>query len=86
MPEINAALLQSLAALGYDRGTAVTVHSDEDAAAMDVVGATLVLHPYRDAADFAAEHLADAVQTAPVGAVVVVPASVPGVPPLEERR
>jgi len=86
VPEINAALLQSLAAAGFDRGTAVTVHSDEDAAAMETVGATLVLHPYRDAADFAAEHLADAVQTAPAGAAVPVPASAPGVRTLEERR
>jgi len=86
VPEINAALLQSLTALGFDRGTAVTVHSDEDAAAMEAVGATLVLHPYRDAADFAAEHLADAVQTAPVGAAALEPASAPGVRTLEERR
>jgi Kef-type K+ transport system membrane component KefB len=86
VPEINGALLQSLTALGFDRGTAVTVHSDEDAAAMETVGATLVLHPYRDAADFAAEHLADAVQAAPVGAAVLEPASSPGVRTLEERR
>ena len=86
VPEINSALLQSLGALGFERGTAVTVHSDEDAAAMEAVGATLVLHPYRDAADFAAEHLAEAVQTAPVGVAALVPASVPGARAPEERR
>jgi len=53
-PEINAVLLQTLAALGYAGATAVTVHHDDDATALAAAGANHVLHPYRDAADFAA--------------------------------
>jgi hypothetical protein len=52
-PQINAALLQTLAALGYTGATAVTVHRDEDASMLAVAGH--VLHPYRNAADFAAD-------------------------------
>lgn len=66
--EINVALLQTLAARGFAGGSAVTVHSDEDAAAMEAVGATFVLHPYRNAADFAADLLANSVQPAEDGA------------------
>jgi len=54
-PEINAVLLQTLAALGYAGATAVTVHHDDDATALAAAGASHVLHPYRDAADFAAD-------------------------------
>ncbi|MDZ7652495.1 MAG: cation:proton antiporter [Burkholderiaceae bacterium] len=54
-PEINAALLQTLGSLGYGGASAATVHRDEDAAVMAAAGATHVLHPYRNAADFAAE-------------------------------
>ncbi len=53
-PQINAALLQTLSALGYAGATAVTVHRDEDARELAAAGASHVLHPYRDAADFAA--------------------------------
>jgi hypothetical protein len=48
-------LLQTLAALGYTGATAVTVHRDEDASMLAVAGAGHVLHPYRNAADFAAD-------------------------------
>lgn len=54
-PEINAALVRTLSALGYAGASAVTPHGDEDAAEMKSVGASHVLQPYRNAADFAAD-------------------------------
>ena len=75
-PEINAALLQTLGSLGYGGASAVTVHRDEDAAVMAAAGATHVLQPYRNAADFAADL---------VGAALGQPAAPPASVPLTVR-
>ena len=53
-PEINAGLVRALAAHGFGGTTAVTVHHDADAAALAAAGAQRVLHPYQDAAEYAA--------------------------------
>jgi len=58
-PEINVAVLQTLGALGYGGASVVTVHRDEDADIMATAGATHVLHPYRNAADYAAQLVAE---------------------------
>jgi Trk K+ transport system NAD-binding subunit len=63
-PDINTALLQTLAAHGYRGETAVTVHRDEDGIALSAAGARHVLHPYRDAADYAAVLVADTLPAA----------------------
>jgi len=54
-PGVNAALLQTLRAHGYGGATAVTVHQDDDVAALTAAGALHVLQPYRDAANYAAD-------------------------------
>lgn len=66
-PEINAALLQTLGAIGYGGTSAVTVHRDEDAATLAAAGANHVLHPYRDAADYAAQVIAESPFAAKAG-------------------
>jgi Kef-type K+ transport system membrane component KefB len=57
-PDLNTALLRGLAARGYAGMTAATVHHDADGDALRAAGARHVLHPYRDAADYAAEQVA----------------------------
>ncbi len=58
-PEVNRALLHTLAAHRFTGSTAVTVHHDRDAAELTRAGARQVLFPYRDAADRAAAIVAE---------------------------
>ena len=63
--EINAALLQTLAAHGFAGETAFTAHRDQDGTLLAASGARHVLQPYRDAADFAANLVAGALRPHP---------------------
>jgi Kef-type K+ transport system membrane component KefB len=56
-PDINVALLGGLREHGYRGATAVAAHHDGDGRRLTEAGATRVLYPFRDAADFAAEHI-----------------------------
>ncbi|MBL8340264.1 MAG: cation:proton antiporter [Rubrivivax sp.] len=64
-PEVNAQLVQTLAAAGYAGSTVVTAHDEADGARATAAGARHVLHPYRDAADHGAEQVAALVGAAP---------------------
>jgi Kef-type K+ transport system membrane component KefB len=76
-PEINAALLQALAALGYHGASAVTVHHDDDGATLAAAGASHVLHPYRNAADFAADLVTRSLAAQPPSGQIAVLTSRP---------
>ncbi|WP_370208675.1 cation:proton antiporter [Pararhodobacter marinus] len=55
----HPALLHALRAAGYEGEIAVTVHQRSEADALRVLGATLVLSPFEDAAERAAEKIAE---------------------------
>lgn len=57
-PDINASLLQTLAAGGFRGSTVVTAHDEMSQVRAADAGAHHVLHPYRDAADHAAALIA----------------------------
>jgi Trk K+ transport system NAD-binding subunit len=58
-PALNVALLKALRAHGYAGPIAVAVHDESDGKAAQAAGATHLLFPYRDAADYAAGLVAD---------------------------
>ncbi|MDP2247152.1 MAG: cation:proton antiporter, partial [Nitrosomonadales bacterium] len=57
--DLNLALIKALRHHGYDQGVAITAHSPADAKALESAGVTRVIHPFEDAADFAANTLFD---------------------------
>ncbi|WP_068304037.1 cation:proton antiporter [Pararhodobacter sp. CCB-MM2] len=57
--EAHPALLHALKAAGYDGTVAVTVNRRDEADAFRVLGATLVLSPFEDAAEKAVEKIAE---------------------------
>ncbi|MEX0958538.1 MAG: cation:proton antiporter family protein [Burkholderiales bacterium] len=60
LPEahLNAALIQNLRRLGFRGRVALTAHTEYAASQLREAGAQIVLRPFHDAADFAAEHIA----------------------------
>ena len=54
---VNCALMAALRAHGYTGPVAVAAHSEADARQLKTAGVERVFHPYKDAADFAAEEL-----------------------------
>jgi len=54
---VNCALMVALRAHGYTGRVAVAAHSEADARVLKQAGAEKVFHPYKDAADHAAEEL-----------------------------
>lgn len=55
--DLNVALLGALRELGYRGNTAVSAHLDADGHRLEAAGASRVIYPFRDAADFAAEQI-----------------------------
>jgi Kef-type K+ transport system membrane component KefB len=53
--EAGLALMDGLRRRGFDGHVVVTAHNDLDAEALGAAGATLVLRPFRDAADYAVD-------------------------------
>ena len=61
--ELNLTLLHALSNHGYTGSTAVTAHDETDAHELQHAGASLVLNPFTNAADFAALELAGRIST-----------------------
>jgi Kef-type K+ transport system membrane component KefB len=57
--EANRVLVSSLRRWGFERTIAVTAHTDADAVLLDDCNADLVLRPFEDAGELAAERLVD---------------------------
>ena len=62
---INLALISALRAQGHRGRVAVAAHDKDDARMLKKAGASLVFHPYSDAADYAAEILQNELQGRP---------------------
>lgn len=54
---VNCALMAALRAHGYTGPVAVAAHGEADARQLKTAGVERVFHPYKDAADYAAEEL-----------------------------
>ncbi len=63
---VNCALMAALRAHGYTGQVAVAAHDEDDARQLKKAGAHRVFHPYKDAADFAAEELQHSLQQNPL--------------------
>jgi Kef-type K+ transport system membrane component KefB len=57
--DLNLALIKALRQYGYDGQIAVTTHTAADAKKLRHAGVTRIMHPFEDAADFAASTLFD---------------------------
>ena len=63
--DVNRALISALRAHGHRGRVAVAAHDKDDARMLKKAGASLVFHPYSDAADYAAEILQNELQGRP---------------------
>jgi len=63
--DVNRALISALRAQGHRGRVAVAAHDKDDARMLKKAGASLVFHPYSDAADYAAEILQNELQGRP---------------------